>query len=48
MNALSVTTIQTNLYWEDIDKNLAHFEKKLNLVSERVGKTVSQFYGFKK
>lgn len=34
MNALSVTTIQTNLYWEDIDKNLAHFEKKLNLVTE--------------
>ncbi len=34
MNALSVTTIQTNLYWEDIDKNLAHFEEKLNLVTQ--------------
>ena len=34
MNAISITTIQTNLYWEDIDKNLAHFDDKLNLLTE--------------
>ena len=34
MNAISITTIQTNLYWEDIDKNLSHFDEKLNLVIE--------------
>ena len=34
MNAISITTIQTNLYWEDIDKNLAHFNEKLNAVTE--------------
>lgn len=34
MNALNLTTIQTHLYWEDIDKNLAHFNEKLNAVTE--------------
>lgn len=35
MNAINVTTIQTHLYWEDIDKNLAHFEEKLNALTEQ-------------
>ncbi|MES2761762.1 MAG: amidohydrolase [Bacteroidota bacterium] len=34
MNAISITTIQTNLYWEDPDKNLTHFTEKLNLIKE--------------
>lgn len=34
MNAISITTIQTILYWEDIEKNLAHFDDKLNSLSE--------------
>ena len=29
MKKLRVTTIQTALYWEDIDANLAHFEPKI-------------------
>jgi omega-amidase len=34
MNAINVTTIQTNLYWQDIDKNLAHFDEKVNAIKE--------------
>lgn len=35
MDNLIITTIQTHLYWEDIDKNLAHFEEKLNSLKEQ-------------
>lgn len=35
MNTINITTVQTKLYWEDIDKNLAHFDEKLNLVIEQ-------------
>ena len=35
MNAITITTLQTNLYWQDIDKNLAHFEEKLNTLKEQ-------------
>ena len=35
MNAINVTTIQTNLYWEDIDKNLAHFDEKIDTLTEQ-------------
>ena len=34
MQSLKVTTIQTNLYWEDIHKNLEHFNEKLNVLLE--------------
>ncbi len=35
MNAINVTTIQTNLYWEDIDKNLAHFDEKIDSLTDQ-------------
>ncbi|MBK6984208.1 MAG: amidohydrolase [Bacteroidetes bacterium] len=35
MDDLIITTIQTNLYWQDIDKNLVHFEEKLNALTEQ-------------
>jgi omega-amidase len=34
MNAITVTTIQTNLYWEDPDKNLAYLTQKLQDLNE--------------
>ena len=34
MNAINVTTIQTNLYWQDIDKNLSHFDSKVSSIKE--------------
>ena len=34
MQDLSVTLIQTNLFWEDSQKNLIHFDHLLNQVSE--------------
>ena len=36
MQDLTITTIQTHLYWQDIDKNLAHFDLK---IEEIVGPT---------
>lgn len=35
MQSLKVTTIQTNLYWEDIHKNLEQFNEKLNALLEQ-------------
>ena len=35
MDDLRITTIQTHLYWEDIDQNLVHFEEKLNALTEQ-------------
>jgi omega-amidase len=35
MDHLIITTIQTHLYWEDIDQNLVHFEEKLNALTEQ-------------
>ncbi|MBK8367004.1 MAG: amidohydrolase [Bacteroidetes bacterium] len=35
MDDLRITTIQTNLYWEDIDQNLVHFEEKVNAINEQ-------------
>ncbi len=32
---LSVTIIQSNLFWEDVDQNLKHFEIKINLISKK-------------
>ena len=34
MDNLIIATIQTNLYWEDVDKNLRHFDAKVNSISE--------------
>ena len=34
MNDISVTIIQTNLFWEDVDKNLSHFDAKLKDIKE--------------
>ena len=33
MTDLSITTIQTHLFWEDVDANLAHFEEKINAIT---------------
>lgn len=33
MTDLSITTIQTHLFWEDIDANLAHFEEKISAIT---------------
>lgn len=33
MQTLSITTIQSKMYWEDIPSNLQHFEEKLSLIS---------------
>ncbi len=35
MQDLTITTIQTNLFWEDADKNLAHFDEKINSIEAR-------------
>jgi omega-amidase len=32
MTDLSITTIQTHLFWEDVDANLAHFDEKINAI----------------
>lgn len=34
MQNLNITIIQTHLYWEDVDKNLSHFNSKINEISE--------------
>jgi omega-amidase len=34
MDHLIITTIQTNLYWQDIDKNLLHFDEKVDAIKE--------------
>jgi omega-amidase len=34
MNDLRVTIIQTHLFWEAVDENLAHFDSKLKAVKE--------------
>jgi len=34
MQNLIITTIQTDLYWEDSKKNLEHFEEKLNAITQ--------------
>ncbi len=34
MDQLIITTIQTHLYWQEIDKNLAHFDEKVNAIKE--------------
>ena len=31
---LSITLIQSNLFWESVDLNLQHFESKINAISE--------------
>lgn len=33
MKDLSITTIQTHLFWEDIQQNLQHFNKKINEIT---------------
>ena len=35
MSTLTITTIQTNLYWESKAANLAMFEKKIFSIEER-------------
>ncbi|MBS1936074.1 MAG: nitrilase family protein, partial [Bacteroidetes bacterium] len=35
MSTLTVTLIQTNLYWEDKSANLEMLEKKINSISEK-------------
>lgn len=32
MTDLHITTIQTHLYWEDVDANLAHFSNKISAI----------------
>jgi predicted amidohydrolase len=34
MNNLNVTIIQTNLFWENSAKNIAHFDAKINAIKE--------------
>ncbi len=34
MDHLIITTIQTNLYWQDINKNLVHFDEKVDAIKE--------------
>ncbi len=34
MDNLIITIIQTNLFWENSDKNIAHFDAKINAISE--------------
>src|ERR1700746_642119 len=34
MQNLKVTFIQTSLYWESPEKNLAHFDQKISLIKE--------------
>ena len=35
MSALSITTVQTNLYWEDKTANLQMLEEKINSIKEK-------------
>ena len=35
MDELRITTIQTHLFWEDIDENIHHFDNKINELSEK-------------
>lgn len=35
MDNLIITTIQTHLYWEDVAKNLAHFDAKINAINAK-------------
>ena len=35
MSNLNITTIQSNLHWEDRDANLEMFEKKINSIGNR-------------
>ncbi len=35
MNDLKITIIQTNLFWENVDENLAMFSKKISSISEQ-------------
>lgn len=35
MQDLTITTIQTYLFWEDVQQNLKHFEKKINEITEQ-------------
>ncbi len=37
MKPLTVTTIQSDLYWENKEANLNMFEEKINAVKERDG-----------
>ena len=34
-NKLNISLIQSNLFWEDVDKNLSHFEEIISKISER-------------
>lgn len=34
MDNLIITIIQTNLFWENSDKNIAHFDAKINAISD--------------
>lgn len=36
MQDIIITTIQTPLFWEDVQKNLEHFDKKINEIDEPV------------
>jgi omega-amidase len=35
MKNLHITTIQTHLYWEDVDANLSHFTDKINAIQNQ-------------
>lgn len=35
MQNISITTIQTHLYWEDVDENLKHLNEKTELITEQ-------------
>lgn len=35
LNDLTITIIQTHLFWEDVDANLKHFDAKINTQSEQ-------------
>ena len=34
MQHLNFTVVQTHLYWEDVDANLAHFSMKLEAIAQ--------------
>jgi omega-amidase len=34
MNSLHISTIQTALFWEDVDRNLNHFDEKINVINQ--------------
>jgi len=33
-NSLNITLIQTSLFWEDVEKNLSHFDKLISKISD--------------